>query len=294
MKVTSFHVPVLEPLLEMAAFADLIRRQTGTRRDKLLTEFLINSEDFCGVDTIGEQVSQYLHVHCRSCTDTHAVLVPVLRRYRRACNEPLGIRVLYKSIEEKFSRAFHCRINLFQELFVSTIVVVVPEMFAQPRATCRPEAIRRSVNRSRCTPNIGIVMAYPATSTVHNFCCASTGFSKVHYKRDERFSTLGKICRLSRPVIHLGVDVDGVLAFPRWGHAFVPDTLQICRLAAGPRAADKQVSSELEIKCRKLWVIGLFRIADSLIGRKFRHSRRSEVQLNSTKQPLMLCNVIFA
>ena len=57
-----------------------------------------------------------------------------------------------------------------------------------------------------------------------------------------------RLVRLGRPVVHLGVDVDRVVAAPRRTHVRVPDALQVQRRAARPRPADQQVAAELEVE----------------------------------------------
>ena len=47
--------------------------------------------------------------------------------------------------------------------------------------------------------------------------------------------TLAEVCHLGWPVVHLGIDVDGVFAVPRSMHAPVPYTLQVGSLSAGLR-----------------------------------------------------------
>ena len=44
---------------------------------------------------------------------------------------------------------------------------------------------------------------------------------------------LGKIGRLGRPVVHLGIDVDRVLGAPGRRHGFIPEALKIGRLRSG-------------------------------------------------------------
>ena len=52
----------------------------------------------------------------------------------------------------------------------------------------------------------------------------------------------------ARPVVHLGVDVDRVLAFPRRVQQVVPDALQVRWLRARPRTGDQQVAAELVVQ----------------------------------------------
>ena len=58
----------------------------------------------------------------------------------------------------------------------------------------------------------------------------------------------GKLRDLSRPVIHLDIDIDVVVCIPGRIQAIRPDTLEIGRQASGPRAAYQQVAPELVIQ----------------------------------------------
>ena len=71
-----------------------------------------------------------------------------------------------------------------------------------------------------------------------------------------------RLADLRRPVVHLGVDVDGVVRAPRRPHLVVPDALQVGRLRAGPARRDQQVAPVLEqqldeagIRCRRALAI---------------------------------------
>ena len=58
------------------------------------------------------------------------------------------------------------------------------------------------------------------------------GLGNLADQLHERFMAFRKIGRLGRPVVHLGVDVDRVLASPRRAGEFIPQSLQIRRLPA--------------------------------------------------------------
>ena len=72
---------------------------------------------------------------------------------------------------------------------------------------------------------------------------------------EQRLVALGEVGHLHRPVVHLGVDVDGLLAVPGRLELIVPDPLQVGRLAARPAAGDQQVAAELEVEGRQLRVV---------------------------------------
>jgi hypothetical protein len=63
------------------------------------------------------------------------------------------------------------------------------------------------------------------------------GFSaagpKVVGKVEERLVTFGQIADLGRPVIHLDVDIDMVIAVPRGVNVLVPEALEVGGHAAG-------------------------------------------------------------
>ncbi len=61
----------------------------------------------------------------------------------------------------------------------------------------------------------------------------------------------GKIANLHRPVVHLEVDIDGVLAVPHGHELVVPDALEIKSRAALPAAGDNEVPPHLEIQRRQ-------------------------------------------
>ena len=56
---------------------------------------------------------------------------------------------------------------------------------------------------------------------------------------------LGEVGRVRQPVVHLQVDVGGVLAVPRGIHFAAPDPLQIARLGPLPRRRDQNVSEDV-------------------------------------------------
>ena len=56
----------------------------------------------------------------------------------------------------------------------------------------------------------------------------------------------GRLRHLGRPVVHLGVDVDRVLAAPAGRDRLIPDSLEVGGLPAGPAAGDQEIATELE------------------------------------------------
>ena len=135
MNVRGLHVPVFQPFLELACFADLIRREPCASGGELFAEIFVHAENFRRADAVAEQVADDLHVHRRSGADADAFGVLVFRRQRRAGNQPLVRRLFDERIEEKLCRAFHGRIDFFQKFLVAGEQVMFPQVHS--RATRR-------------------------------------------------------------------------------------------------------------------------------------------------------------
>src|SRR5690242_19193694 len=108
-------------------------------------------------------------------------------------------------------------------------------MRAEPCSTGGPETPEWSIDRRRLSPEISVVMTDPAARAVMNTSRARSVLHQLRHHAQQRLVTLREIRRLDGPVVHLRVDVDGVLAFPRRGHQVVPDALQVGRLRAWTR-----------------------------------------------------------
>lgn len=72
---------------------------------------------------------------------------------------------------------------------------------------------------------------------------------------------------LGGPVVHLGVDVDGVVAAPRRADQVVPEALEVGGLAAGAGAGDEQVAAVVEKERGKARVGGALGEAHEAGGR---------------------------
>ena len=217
----------------------------------------------------------------------------VLRRRGRAGDQPLVRRFFDERIEEELRRAFHCRVEALQKIEVLGEEVVFPEILAEPRAAGGPVS-PRAVNGRRRAPEVGVVVRDPATGAPVHLRGARAGLREVLHHPQERFDALAEIARLGRPVVHLGVDVDGVFAAPGRVHAVGPEALQIGRLPARTRAGEEQVAAKLEVKRRKLRVVSIREVLDALVGRQLHRLGGAEVQRNPAEQPLVFGNVRLA
>jgi len=113
------------------------------------------------------------------------------------------------------------------------------------------------------------------------------GLGQIHHHRHERLDALAEVHRLGRPVVHLGIDVDRVLALPGRIHALVPEALEIGRLRARPRAADQQVPAELKVEGRQLRIVLLIGVSNPFVRRPLGGRGGAEVQRDAAKQLLM-------
>ena len=191
----------------------------------------------------------------------------VLGRQRRRGDEPVVRRLLDERVEEELRRALQQRVDALQIGAIAGVLVAIPERQREPRAAGRPHAPLRSVDRCGGAPQIGVVMRHPAAGAVHLARRARAGHRQVRHHRRQRVHRLGQVGRERRPVVHLGVDVDGVLAAPRRRHAVVPEALQVRRLRTRPRAGDEQVAAVLEVERGEARIAAVAEPAHALVGR---------------------------
>ncbi len=97
------------------------------------------------------------------------------------------------------------------------------------------------------SPKVGIVMRNRSRGVVVFLCGAFTAFGKFGNQADQRLLTFGQIQRKCRPVVHFGVDIDGVVAVPRWHDTVIPNALQIRRLSTFAGGGNGQIFAEIEV-----------------------------------------------
>ena len=156
--------------------------------------------------------------------------VAVLRRGGRDRDEPLVRRFLDERVEKELRSTLQRRIDAC-EIAPSRVNDSAPR--ASGRATRRrsatsPMRARRWAPRRATDPCCG---APPSRGRRTGPApCARRFRPGRATSRISGSTALGQIRRFSRPVVHLGVDVDRVLAFPGRLHLIVPDALEIRRL----------------------------------------------------------------
>ena len=127
-------------------------------------------------------------------------------------------------------RVQHNGVVLAQEVLVTCIEIVFPQMATEPRRAHRPETRLGTVYRTCDAPLVCVVVQHPAFHAIH---IASRLLALFVYLADELEQGFVQLCQvgdLRGPVVHLEVDVRGVFRVPRREHLVVPKTLQVGRI----------------------------------------------------------------
>ena len=82
----------------------------------------------------------------------------------------------------------------------------------------------------------------------------------------QRLLALGQIGGQGGPIVHLRVDVAGVLAVPGRSERLVPDALQIGGLPALAAGCDEQVAAVLEDERGQVRIVAVMEIAEAEVG----------------------------
>ena len=117
------------------------------------------------------------------------------------------------------------------------------------------------------------------------------GDRQVVERGEQRLVAFAERGRFGRPVVHLGVDVAGVLAVPRRTQLVVPDALQVGRLAARAAGADQQVAAVLEDQRGQVRIVAVGELGDALVGRLVGGRRAAEVERHAAEQRLVIGEV---
>ena len=143
---------------------------------------------------------------------------------------------------------------LGEKRLVERVEVVVPDVHRKPRAARRPRAASARTSRPCNAPDVGVVVRHPALRAVDvaRGLRACDGELVAHLPDGLR--EIAEARWLRRPVVHLRVDVHGVVARPRRPAAVVPDSLKVERLRSRLRAGDEKVASEAEVQRRKVGI----------------------------------------
>ena len=240
-------VTVLLPLLQLPILAHLHGRKLldGCRQTLLVSG--IGLHDVRSLLRGGQHVKHNLVVHrragCQRCPCTHRT---VFGRYRRNGHQRPCTRIGLQIVKQEIGGSFQHGIHLRQELLVARIEVMLPDVRRQPRASGGEHSPLRTVNGTGNTPQVGVVVGHPSAAVVELAGRCGSRDAQVLHHREEwhlRFCQVGDV---GRPIVHLGIDVDGVFAVPRGILLVVPDALQIGRLTSWLRRGDEQIAAILE------------------------------------------------
>ena len=175
----------------------------------------------------------------------------VLRRGGRG-EDQRAVRVLHQHRLVEGGRLLQDRIGLIaQEVLVPCEFVVLPQVPAQPAAGHRPEGEHRAAlpvraHRGGHAPEVGVVVADEAGRAVILAGGALAALGQLAQQALHRLEAFGQVHPVGRPVVHLGIDVDGVVAVPRREDQVVPQALERGRLSALAAGGNGQVSAIVE------------------------------------------------
>ena len=183
------------------------------------------SQCFPRFHAAGEKFSENLVVHgCSYTARPHLSVgqaVTVFRRYGRICDQiPVRFR---QEIHKKQRRFRHNGKSPLQKVYVLCILIMHPEMSAQPRAPQSPVSAGIPNILRRCiSMDVRIVMRCKAPASVHFSGCPSAVFSHLIQQFEQRQMAFRQITAFHMPIIHFRIDINCILTVPRREKIFIP------------------------------------------------------------------------
>ena len=166
-------------------------------------------------DDLSKDIENNLVIHrrtsCDVCTFAHWSM---LWRHRRCCDQPPVLRMRLHIVEQEVGSPLHHGVVLFQQLFVAGKQILLPDVCGQPGATRREHTPRSAIHRSGDTPDVGIMVSHPATTAIHHISRLGSRHAEIFDHRQQRLLRLHQIAHHRGPVVHLGIDIDGILRIP--------------------------------------------------------------------------------
>ena len=245
-----------------------------SRRRDTLAKRGVDAENLARANDLREQAGDDLVIHRRphrQDADLPAGKpVPILRRDRRPADEPAWrARILDEVIEEKLRRLLHDGIRLREEGAIGIELIVLPQMLRQPRRAGGPQTRSRAISRRRESPDVADVMRDEAVGAVMDARGLSARLAQRFEIVEERLMELGEVRHFRRPVIHLQVDVEVIVAVPRREHAVVPQPLQVRGEPARAAARNQQIAAELKVERFEAEIgLTLLDALEPLVGRR--------------------------
>ena len=213
----------------------------------LLRIIPVDPENPAGLRIVAKQIGENLHVHTGTVADggevVHArdfvieVFIAgtfrwVLRRVRGVGHQPFSIGMFHEKIHEEVYRSLDHRVHVLEIRTVQRIEIVFPQMGGQPGTAHRERAPGRSIHGCGHTPDVGVLVEHPAPGPVMFVRYLGALIGQFLDQRDQRLGTIGQVARFHGPVVHLEIDIGGVLGIPTGILIFVPDPLQVGRFCA--------------------------------------------------------------
>ncbi len=121
-------------------------------------------------------------------------------------------------------------------------------MLHEPRRSGRPQPGSWKIARAREAPGVGDVVRDESPRAVVNARRLPARLAQRLEEVEQRQMRFREVGDLGRPVVHLQVDVEVIVAVPRRAHAVVPQALQIRGQIAGPAACGEQIAAVLEVQ----------------------------------------------
>ena len=225
-------VDVLQPFLQLSILAHLHWRQLGNSLFERSLISFVTTEDTGSLQYIVHHIEDNLIVHCATCTEVRfAAHATMLGTYRRNYHQITRVGMLHQEVEEEVGSTLHDGVILCEEQGIARKLIVLPKVCGKPSASAGIHAPWSAIHGPGNAPEVGVVVSYPATATIHHLRSLGTCFAQVANHREERLGCLAEVADLGRPIVHLGIDVDGIFAVPRRILLVVPNALQVGRLS---------------------------------------------------------------
>ena len=254
------HVPVahlhllvlLQPLLQGTVGGHLRLGHVFQDFLELGGQLLLAAQQLTGGDAAPEQLCQYLAVHGAALAQaSHGAAgmdIAVLRG-EGGQNHPAALGVPDEGVHKEQAGVPQQVEVLPEELLIQGVLVPLPDVGAHPGGAHHPIGGGDAAVLGRAVPpQIGVVVGHKAPGAVHLLGhLLATGVHALQ-QIEEGQVALGEVAHLHRPVVHLRVDIDGVLAVPGGLKLAVPHALEVGGQRARPAGGDGQIAAKGEVQ----------------------------------------------
>ena len=245
---------------------------------------LVAAQDIISAYNCAEKGVKYLAVHGRAAAkrSRSAVggVIGVLGGNGGVCHK--AALVIFRQVIKEKLCAFNQSIKLFRkEILITGEEEMLPDVGAKPRQTHWPQGSGKPLVLGCCiAPDIGVVMTHRSPASVHTAGGNSAVLPHALDMVVKGRAALGQILHKCAPVVHLGIDVNGIFSAPRRPHILVPDALEIKGESSLTGACYHKVAGEVEVHSNQLIVIhAVLYVRKALIcglGNAFAHRREGK------------------